>query len=103
MVAEFVEAYLLILLTDIDALYDKDPRHHADAKRVSHVEAVTDEIKAMAGEKKGSEFSVGGMKTKLQAAEICLNAGVQMAIAQGEDPKVIHRIMDGEDEGTLFG
>ena len=43
------------------------------------------------------------MKTKLQAAEICLNAGVQMAIALGEDPKVIHRIIDGEDEGTLFG
>ena len=103
MVAEIVEADLLILLTDIDALYDKDPRHYADAKRVSHVEAVTDEIKAMAGEKKGSEFSVGGMKTKLQAAEICLNAGVQMAIALGEDPKVIHRIIDGEDEGTLFG
>ncbi|WP_458407865.1 glutamate 5-kinase [Anaerotignum sp.] len=103
MVAEIVEADLLILLTDIDALYDKDPRHNADAKRVSHVAAVTDEIKAMAGEKKGSEFSVGGMKTKLQAAEICLNAGVQMAIALGEDPKVIHRIMDGEDEGTLFG
>jgi len=103
MVAEIVEADLLILLTDIDALYDKDPRHHADAKRVSHVEAVTDEIKAMAGEKKGSEFSVGGMKTKLQAAEICLEAGVQMAIALGEDPKVIHRIIDGEDEGTLFG
>ena len=103
MVAEIVEADLLILLTDIDALYDKDPRHNEDAKRVSYVASVTDEIKAMAGEKKGSEFSVGGMKTKLQAAEICLNAGVQMAIALGEDPKVIHRIIDGEDEGTLFG
>ncbi|MBR4934715.1 MAG: glutamate 5-kinase, partial [Anaerotignum sp.] len=75
----------------------------ADAKRVSYVEAVTDEIKSMAGEKKGSEFSVGGMKTKLQAAEICLAANVQMAIALGEDPKVIHRIIDKDDVGTLFG
>lgn len=103
MVAEIVQADLLILLTDIDALYDKDPRTYPEAKRVSHVAAVTDEIKAMAGEKKGSEFSVGGMKTKLQAAEICLHAGVQMAIAMGDDPKVIHKIMDGEDVGTLFG
>ena len=44
-----------------------------------------------------------GLKTKLQAAEICLNAGLQMAIALGEDPKVVHRIIDGEDVGTLFG
>ena len=103
MVAEIVEADLLILLTDIDALYDKDPRFHADAKRVSHVAAVTEEIRAMAGEKKGSEFSVGGMKTKLQAAEICLQANVRMGIALGEDPTVIHKLIDGEDVGTLFG
>ena len=103
MVAEIIKADLLILLTDIDALYDKDPRHNDDANRVSHVEAITDEIRAMAGEKKGSVFSVGGMKTKLQAAEICLAADVKMAIALGEDPKIIHRIIEGEDVGTLFG
>ena len=102
MVAEIIHADLLILLTDIDALYDKDPRTHKDAKRVAQVEAITEEILAMAGEK-GSAFSVGGMKTKLQAAAICLGAGVQMAIANGEDPKVVHRILDGEDVGTLFG
>ena len=92
MVAEIIHADLLLLLTDIDALYDKDPRNNPDARRVAHVAAVTDEIRAMAGEKKGSEFSVGGMKTKLQAAGICLAANVKMAIANGEDPKVIHRI-----------
>ena len=103
MVAEIVKADLLILLTDIDALYDKDPRHAPDAVRVSHVKDISDEIKVMAGEKKGSAFSVGGMKTKIQAAEISLSAGVRMVIALGEDPKVIHRILDGEDIGTLFG
>lgn len=103
MVAEITHADLLLLLTDIDALYDKDPRNNHDARRVAHVAAVTDEIRAMAGENKGSEFSVGGMKTKLQAAGICLAANVKMAIANGEDPKVIHRIIDGEDIGTLFG
>ena len=102
MVAEILKADLLILLTDIDALYDKDPRYNEDAKRVANVPVVTAEIEAMAGEK-GSQFSVGGMKTKLQAAKICLDAGVKMAIALGEDPKVIHRILDGEDEGTCFG
>lgn len=102
MVAQIVQADLLILLTDIDALYDKDPRSNADAKRVSAVSAVTEEIERMAGEK-GSAFSVGGMKTKLQAAKICMDSGVRMAIALGEDPKVIHQIIDGADVGTLFG
>lgn len=102
MVAEIVQADLLVLLTDIDALYDKDPRANADAKRVANVAAVTAEIEQMAGEK-GSAFSVGGMKTKLQAAKICLQAKVKMAIALGEDPKVIHRLIEGEDVGTCFG
>lgn len=102
MVAEIIRADLLILLTDIDALYDKDPRYNKDAKRVANVPAITAEIEAMAGDS-GSVFSVGGMKTKLQAAKICLDAGVKMAIALGEDPKVIHRILDGVDEGTCFG
>lgn len=103
MVAEIVQADLLILLTDIDALYEKDPREFPNAKRIADVAAVSAEIEAMAGEKKGSVFSVGGMKTKLQAAKICLEAGTKMAIALGEDPKVIHRLLDGEDIGTVFG
>lgn len=102
MVAEIIQADLLILLTDIDALYDKDPRSNPDAKRIADVAEVTEEIERMAGEK-GSAFSVGGMKTKLQAAKICEKAGVCMAIALGEDPKVIHRLLDGEDVGTCFG
>ena len=102
MVAEIIQADLLILLTDIDALYDKDPRAHNDAKRVADVAEITAEIESMAGEK-GSAFSVGGMKTKLQAAKICLDAGVKMTIALGEDPKIIHRIIEGEDVGTCFG
>lgn len=102
MVAEIIHADLLILLTDIDALYDKDPRANPDAKRIADVAEVTGEIERMAGEK-GSAFSVGGMKTKLQAAKICEKAGVRMAIALGEDPKVIHRLLDGEDVGTCFG
>ena len=55
----------------------------------------------MAGDK-GSAFSVGGMLTKLQAAEICQDAGVKMAIVLGEDPTIIHRVIAGEDVGTFF-
>ena len=102
LVAELVGADLLILLTDIDALYDKNPREHADAKRISEVAWVTEEIEKMAGGK-GSTFSVGGMRTKLDAAKICQQAGIQMAIALGEDPTNVHKIIDGEDVGTCFG
>lgn len=101
MVAEMIEADLLIILTDIDGLYDKDPRSNDDAKRISYIPKVTEEIHHMAGQK-GSKFSVGGMATKVQAAEICQKAGVHMVVALGNDPTVIHKIIDGEDVGTFF-
>lgn len=100
-VAGAIHADLLVLLTDIDALYDKDPRRNRDAKRVARVTEVTPEIRAMAGAK-GSAFSVGGMDTKLLAAEQCLSAQVDMVIAEGKDPSILNRIVDGEDVGTLF-
>ena len=101
MVAEIIEADLLIILTDIDGLYDKDPRNTVDAKRISYVPEVTEEIHKMAGQK-GSKFSVGGMATKVQAAEICQKAKVNMVVAYGDDPTVVHKIIDGEDIGTFF-
>ncbi len=103
MVAEIVAADALLLLTDIDALYDKDPTRYPDAKRISYVGEMTEEIRAMAGEGNGSKFSTGGMQTKLQAAEICMRAQLQMIIANGEDPKIIHSVLGGADVGTLFG
>lgn len=101
MVAELIEADLLILLTDIDGLYEKDPKTYQEAKRISYVPKVTEQIHKMAGQE-GSKFSVGGMATKIQAAEICQNVGVHMVVASGEDPTVIHRILGGEDIGTFF-
>lgn len=100
-VADIVNADLLILLTDIDALYNCNPRNNPDAKRISIVENVTPEIEAMAGDK-GSAFSVGGMATKICAAKMCKETETDMVIAMGEDPKLLHKIMDGEDIGTLF-
>lgn len=100
-VASLLHSDLLVILTDIDALYDCDPKNNQNAKRISCVEEITEEIIKMAGTK-GSEFSVGGMATKLSAAQLCQGGSVNMVIAQGSDPTIIHRILEGEDEGTLF-
>lgn len=101
-VASLLKADLLVILTDIDALYDANPKMHPEAKRISYVEKVTDEILAMGGEK-GSEFSVGGMETKLLAARECYDGGVMMAILDGSNPSHIEKLINGEDIGTVFG
>lgn len=100
-VAALLKADLLILLTDIDALYDSDPRQNPDAKRIKIVEKVTCEIESMAG-RAGSKFSVGGMATKISAAKLCAENGVDMVIADGGDAAIIEKVVDGEDVGTLF-
>lgn len=100
-VASLLKADLLIILTDIDALYDANPKTHPEAKRIPYVEKVTDEILSMGGEK-GSEFSVGGMETKLLAARKCYEHGVIMAILNGADPVLIEKLMAGQDVGTIF-
>ncbi len=101
LVASKIDADLLIMLTDIDALYDKDPRHNSDARPVHVVEQITDEILKAAG-KRGTAHSTGGMKTKLKAAQITATANCRMVLANGQEPDVIQKIMDGQDIGTLF-
>lgn len=100
-VASLLKADLLIILTDIDALYNSNPKTNPDAQRIAYVEKVTDEIMKMGGEK-GSEFSVGGMETKLLAARECCDNGVVMAILDGSNPLLIERLISGEDVGTVF-
>lgn len=100
-VASLLKADLLIILTDIDALYDANPKTHPEAKRIAYVEKVTDDVLSMGGEK-GSEFSVGGMETKLLAARKCYDHGVIMAILDGSNPLLIEEIINGNDIGTLF-
>lgn len=100
-VASLLKADLLIILTDIDALYDANPKTHPEAKRIAYVEKVTDDVLSMGGEK-GSEFSVGGMETKLLAARKCYDHGVIMAILNGSNPLLIEEIINGNDIGTLF-
>ncbi len=101
-VAALVDADLLILLSDIDGLYTDDPRQNPDAKFISEVDELTDELMGMGKESTGSNVGTGGMNTKLQAAKIATSAGADMVIANADDMRIIHRIMDGREYGTFF-
>lgn len=101
LVASKIDADVLIMLSDIDALYDKDPRKNKDAKPITIVYEVTNELMKSAGAK-GSEFAVGGMKSKIEAAKIASNAGCRIVLANGRLKNVIGRIMAGETVGTVF-
>ncbi len=101
-VAALVDADLLILLSDIDGLYTDDPRHNPDAAFISQVDELTEELLAMGKGSTGSNVGTGGMNTKLQAARIATSSGVDMVIANSRDIGILHRILDGGQEGTLF-
>lgn len=100
-VAHLIKADLLILLTDIDGFYTDDPHKNPDAVKLSVVEQITDEFKAMA---KGSvtNYGTGGMSTKISAARIATDSGADMAILDASDLELINQLMDGSDVGTLF-
>lgn len=100
-VATNVNADLLILLSDINGLYTEDPRKNPDAKLIHQVEEITPEILASAGGK-GSTLGTGGMATKLNAAQIATENGIDMIISNGENPDVLYDILDGKDVGTRF-
>lgn len=101
LVAKMIGADLLILLSDIDGLYTDDPRSNPDARFISCVEKIDDDLLSCA---KGPEsaFGTGGMTTKLAAAEIANGAGTDMVIANGDDPVNVIRILEGKEVGTLF-
>lgn len=101
-VASLVEADALLLLSDIDGLYTDDPRTNPDVKYIEVVEELTDELMNMGKASTGSSVGTGGMTTKLQAAKIASSTGVDMVIANSKDIKVIHRILNGQNIGTLF-
>lgn len=101
LVASKIDADLLIMLSDIDALYDKNPREFPDAKAIPAVFEITDEIVRNAGGK-GSRYATGGMKTKIEAARIASNAGCRIVLANGRAKDVITRIVAGEEIGTVF-
>lgn len=101
LVASILDADLLVLLTDIDGLYSANPKTDAGAELISIVEQLTPDVRKLAGQSSES-LGTGGMVTKLQAAEIAGNSGIPMVIANGREPDVLQRILDGENVGTLF-
>ena len=101
MVAESVGANLLVLLSDIDGLYTADPHADPTAKLLPVVRRVDDGIRALAGVS-STDQGTGGMVTKLRAAEICLNCGCEMVIANGNEPTLLYDIVAGKPVGTRF-
>ena len=101
LVASKIDADVLIMLSDIDALYDKDPRKFTNAKPIPAVYEITDRLVRTAGGR-GSGYAVGGMKTKIEAAKIASNAGCSLVLADGRLKNVIGRIIGGEEIGTAF-
>ena len=100
-VAAAIGADLLVLLSDIDGLYDKDPRRHPDARLIPSVERVDDELFTLA-EDSSTGLGTGGMITKLRAAAIATEAGCEMVIANGSKPEVLYDIAAGRPAGTRF-
>ena len=100
-VARLVQADLLILLSDIDGLYTADPKKDPTAVLIPQVDAITEDILALAGGA-GSDLGSGGMATKLRAAKIAMDAGIDMIITNGENPEILYDIFDGKAVGTKF-
>jgi glutamate 5-kinase len=100
-IATSANADLLILLSDIDGLYTADPRKDADASLIPIVKEINEDIMNLAGTA-GTSRGTGGMITKLNAAQICMDAGIDMIIANGSNPEVLYDIFDGKSVGTRF-
>ncbi len=100
-VSTLIGADLLVLLTDIDGFYTDDPRKNPKAKRISVIDKIDDSLKDMA---KGTvtRFGTGGMYTKIAAAQIATHSGADTVIVESTDMEIIHRLMQGEDVGTIF-
>jgi glutamate 5-kinase len=100
-VAQSVKADLLVLLSDIDGLYTADPHSDPNAQLIPQINAISEDILALAGGS-GTSLGTGGMVTKLQAAKICLQSGCSMVITNGNRPENLYDILDGKSIGTTF-
>ena len=100
-VADLIAADMLIILTDIDGLYDSDPRTNPDAKKISVVTHIDDQIREMAGGS-GSNRGTGGMATKITAAAAATSSGINCCVMSGNNPQNIYKLLDGEQIGTMF-
>lgn len=101
MVASLVNADLLVLLTDIDGLYDSNPRDNSSAKKIKYIGDINKQVEDMASGV-GSNLGTGGMITKIRACKIASYSGVCTVIANGSEKSILNKIIEGEDVGTLF-
>ncbi len=101
LVASKIDAELLVILTDVAGLYDKNPQQHTDARLITVVYEITDEIAGMAGQA-GSKFATGGMASKIAAIRIAAKGGCKVILAHGREKEVISRLLAGDEVGTLF-
>ncbi len=100
-VAKLINADALIILTDIDGLYDSNPNEDENAKLIPLVTEINEDLYAIAGGR-GSTLGTGGMVTKLHAAEITMDAGIDTVVMNGENPTDIYKALDGKQVGTFF-
>ena len=100
-VAKIANADLLIIMSDIDGLFDKDPKKNDDAQLIPVVQEITDDIIAVAGGA-GSKFGSGGMATKIRAAEIANAAGIDLVIINGRHPDNLYGVFENKPVGTVF-
>ena len=100
-VAKLVGADALMILTDTEGLYDKDPNENTDAEVIPEVDTITESLFEIAGGR-GSKFGTGGMITKLQAAQIATEAGIDTVVCSGDKPENLYKILEGKQVGTLF-
>lgn len=100
LVASKLDADLLVILSDIEGLYNDNPKENPDAELISEVEELTEEIEGYA--QSASKGGRGGMITKLQAAKVVTHSGGHVIIANGKKPQVIQRLFSGEKMGTTF-
>jgi len=100
LVTSKLDADLLVIMSDIDGLFDDDPRKNKSAKIISTVKEITPEIAALGFE--ASKGGRGGMKTKLEAAKVVMHSGAMLLIINGQEPSHIQRVFNGENLGTLF-
>lgn len=100
-VASLINANKLIILSDIDGLYDCDPKKNKEAKIISSVNCIDDDLMKLAGGN-GSKFGTGGMITKFHAAKICMDNNIDMIIINGQTPNLLYDIENGKSVGTIF-
>ncbi len=100
-VSVLCQADILVIFSDIDGFFDKDPRLYKDAKLIDRIEKIDDSLYELAGGA-GSRRGTGGMRTKIQAADLATGQGISVIVTNGERPEALYDIVDGKKVGTLF-